>query len=107
MHVTMYLLMYVDDLILTSSDDWLLSQFTQQPMAKFSIKDLGILSCFLGIKEIPIPNGILLSQHNYIHHLLDKTKILLAYEVHMPMSPNNMPNFLDGTSLLVSHSPDH
>ena len=50
MHVTMY----IDDLILTSSDDWLFSQFTQQLAAKSSIKDLGI-------KVIPTPNGILLS----------------------------------------------
>ena len=36
----MYLLMYMDDLILIGSDDYLLGHITNNLMAKFSIKDL-------------------------------------------------------------------
>lgn len=99
LHLTMYLLVYVDDLILTGSDDRLLSQFTQQLAAKFSIKDLGALSYFLGVEIIPSKSGVLLSQHKYIHDLLEKADMLHANIVHTPMSPNHMPSLHDGVSL--------
>ena len=99
MLLIMYLLVYVDDLILTGNDDSVLTKFTNQLAAKFSIKDLGSLSYFLGVEVIPSTHGVLLSQHKYIHDLLEKTHMLNAKDVHTPMSPNHMPSLHDGTSL--------
>lgn len=49
-----YLLVYVDDIIVTSNSDTLLENFTVIS-AHFSLKDLGHLSHFLGIEVLPHP----------------------------------------------------
>lgn len=99
MHLIMYLLLYVDDLILTGNNDSVLTKFTNQLEAKFSIKDLGSLSYFFGVEVIPSTHGVLLSQDKYNHDLLEKTNMLNAKDVHTPMSPNHTPSLHDGTSL--------
>lgn len=99
MHLTMYLLVYVDDLILTVSDEKLIGQFTNTLAVKFSIKDLGTLSYFLGVEVIPSKHGLLLSQHKYIHDLLEKSNMVNANDVTTPMSPSYVPSIHDGISL--------
>lgn len=71
MHFTIFLLVYVDDLIITGNNPTIVQKIVAQLASKFSIKDLGCLSYFLGIEVIPTPNAILLSQHKYIHDLLE------------------------------------
>ena len=46
---TAYLLLYVDDIVLTASSSQLLQRIQQQLFAEFSMKDLGPLHYFLGI----------------------------------------------------------
>ena len=46
----LYLLVYVDDIILTRSSIMLIQQMIQALHQAFSIKDLGSLNYFLGIK---------------------------------------------------------
>lgn len=41
----------------------------------FFIKDFGSLSYFLGVEVIPTSLGVLLSQLQYIHDLLEHTKM--------------------------------
>lgn len=89
----MYLLVYVDDLILAGSNDYVLAQLTKKLAAKFSIKDFCSLSYFLGVEVIPSSHGVLLSQHKYIHELLEKAGMLIAKDVHMPMSPQPCTEF--------------
>ncbi|RVW77085.1 Retrovirus-related Pol polyprotein from transposon RE1 [Vitis vinifera] len=48
-----YLLVYVDDIILTGSSDTLVSQFVDYLAQRFSLKDLGPLSYFLGVEVVP------------------------------------------------------
>ena len=49
----MYLIVYVDDLILTGDQPKMLNDFVTILAKKFSLKDLGSLSYFLGIKVVP------------------------------------------------------
>ena len=73
----MYLLIYVDDIILTGSSDTLVSQFVDYLAQRFSLKDLGPLSYFLGVEVEVVPHhlGILLSQRRYIQDLLKRTNM--------------------------------
>ena len=58
-----YLLVYVDDLVITGNTPSFVHSVIQQLGALFSLKDMGLLHYFLGIEVIPTPVGLLLSQH--------------------------------------------
>ena len=57
----LYILVYVDDLIITGSDPSLVDSIIQQLDSKFSTKDLRILSYFDGVEVLPTSSGLLLS----------------------------------------------
>ena len=59
---TMYLLVYVDDLILIGENATKVNQFIAILAQRFSIKDLGLLTYFLGVEVVPNKHGLLLSQ---------------------------------------------
>ena len=57
-----YILLYVDDIILSASSDRLRKHFMALLGAEFAMKDLGPLSFFLGIALSRDANGMFLSQ---------------------------------------------
>ena len=65
--------MYIDDLIITNNDSSLVTQLVNILATQFSLKDLGMLSYFLGVEVIPNKHGILPSQRCYIMDLLTQT----------------------------------
>jgi hypothetical protein len=70
----MYMLVYVDDLIVVSSSKTATTHLLKQLGAEFSIKDLlGSLHYFLGIEVSTTASGLILSQKKYINDLLQKT----------------------------------
>ena len=71
----MYLLVYVDDLILTGDNATKVNHFIAILAQRFSIKDLGLLTYFLGVEVVPNKHGLLLSQRRYIMDLLTQTKM--------------------------------
>mgnify|MGYP001791907865 FL=1 len=80
-----FLLVYVDDIVVTGPSPNKLSTFITSLATRFSIKDLGSLSYFLGIEVTPNKKGFLLSQSKYIHDLLDKFKMLDSKPSSTPM----------------------
>jgi hypothetical protein len=60
-----YLLLYVDDIVLTASSSRLLQHVQQRLFTEFSMKDLGPLHYFLGISVTRSSSGFFLSQHKY------------------------------------------
>ena len=58
---TVYLLLYVDDIVLTASSPDLLQQTIFALQREFSIKDLGELNHFLGISVQRCPTELFLS----------------------------------------------
>jgi hypothetical protein len=59
---TIYLLLYVDDIILTASSDALLHRVFDVLTAEFYWKDLGRLHHFLGVSVIKHNSGLFLSR---------------------------------------------
>ena len=59
---TTYLLLYVDDIILTASTVALLQRLTARLRDEFALKDLGPLHYFLGIEVVRRPDGFFLHQ---------------------------------------------
>jgi hypothetical protein len=68
---TLYLLLYVDDIVLTASIDGLLHRVISTLQREFSMTDLGQLHHFLGILVSPKEGGLFLSQHQYMLDILD------------------------------------
>ena len=57
-----YLLLYVDDIVLTASSPSLLRRFVDALQREFPVKDLGVLHHFLGVTAESRPSGLLLHQ---------------------------------------------
>nr|XP_040258199.1 uncharacterized protein LOC109776374 [Aegilops tauschii subsp. strangulata] len=73
---TAYLLLYIDDIILTASTAALLQRLTARLRDEFALKDLGPLHYFLGIEVVRRPDGFFLHQQRYTHELLDRAGML-------------------------------
>ncbi|PNX72737.1 retrovirus-related Pol polyprotein from transposon TNT 1-94, partial [Trifolium pratense] len=88
-HIVAYFLVYVDDLLLTGNSSTFLNNFKTTLAAKFSLKDMGRPSHFLGVELLPTSSGIFLSQQHYIRDILQKGNMLDAKPVCTPMSTTN------------------
>lgn len=97
--VTFYLLVYVDEIIIMCPSSSALQTFITTLANRFSLKDLGELSYFLGVVVQPHPNGLFLCQKKYIHDLLDRAKMTDANSVPTPMVPHPPLTLNDGTPL--------
>ncbi|GJV28967.1 uncharacterized mitochondrial protein-like protein [Tanacetum coccineum] len=72
----LYLLIYVDDIILTGNKNVLISQFISRLNKEFSIKDIGKLSYFLGLEVAYNDKGLFLTQAKYDHDILSRAGFL-------------------------------
>ncbi|GJY90155.1 ribonuclease H-like domain-containing protein [Tanacetum coccineum] len=73
---TAYLLLYVDDIILTASSTSLLQRIISSLHAEFAMTDLGPLNYFLGISVTHTTSGIFLSQTKYATEILERAQML-------------------------------
>lgn len=94
---------YVDDLILTGSNENLIENFKQEMMRKFEMSDLGYLSYYLGIEVKQHSDCITLCQKSYASKILEKTGMSSCNPCHIPMDPrkklskNDDEPFVDAT----------
>ncbi|KAF3661754.1 hypothetical protein FXO37_12770 [Capsicum annuum] len=94
--VTLYLLIYVDDLIIMGNNQSSVEDLIGCLANHFSVKDLGDLHFFLGVQVIHSLFGIFLSQQKYIHKTLDKANMAEANPIHTPMASGSCPISSDG-----------
>ncbi|GKA94770.1 ribonuclease H-like domain-containing protein [Tanacetum coccineum] len=71
-----YLLIYVDDIIITASSPALLQQIIASLHKEFDMIDLGALNYFLGISVDRSFTGLLLSQRKYALQLLERAHMV-------------------------------
>eukprot|EP00253_Pinus_taeda_P030206 PITA_30206 len=64
--------LYVDDLIFTSNDAFLIVDFKKLMKSEFEMTDLGFLRYFLGIEVDQIENCVFISQDKYVEALLKR-----------------------------------
>ena len=67
---SLVLLLYVDDILLSGSDDELLDNLLQALNMRFAMRDLGEPSHFLGIQMQAYTDGIFLHQQEYAQDIL-------------------------------------
>jgi hypothetical protein len=63
-------LVYIDDLIITGSNETSIAKLKVDLQRQFSIKDLGKLKYFLGIEMATSSKGVFLNQQKYILDML-------------------------------------
>lgn len=94
-----YLLVYVDDIIIIGCNGTTVQQFINLLGKRFSIKDLGDLTYFLGVEVATTSIGLLLSQRKYITDLLARTNMTGAKSVTIPLVTEPTLIVLSGTAL--------
>lgn len=98
-----YLLLYVDDIILTASTAGLLRQLTDSLRTEFALKDLGPLHYFLGIEVVRRADGFFLHQRKYAHELLERAGMLNCNPAPTPVDTKAKLSASDGS--LASDAP--
>ncbi|KAF5785164.1 putative RNA-directed DNA polymerase [Helianthus annuus] len=98
-----YILVYVDDIIITGNNNQAIDHIITRLSSMFAIKDLGPLHYFLGIEVVRSGLDLILSQKKYISDLLHRSGLSDCKPVSSPMSssqvllPNDSPLFSDST----------
>jgi len=87
--IQMFVLIYVDDIIITSSHTGAISR----------LKDLGPLHFFLGVEATWSSDGLHLSQQRYILDVLKKTNMELAKPVATLMSSSSILSKFEGFTI--------
>lgn len=85
----LYLLVYVDDIILTGNHPNLIISFITRLNKEFATKDLGKLNYFLGLELTYISDGLFLTQGKYAHDILTRAGLLDAKPISTPLSNTN------------------
>ncbi|KAL8140922.1 hypothetical protein V2J09_006943 [Rumex salicifolius] len=95
----LFLLVYVDDIIITGSSSESVHHLIQNLSNRFSLKDTGNLSYFLGVEVQPHPRGLFLSQRKYITDVLHKANMTDCKPVSTPLNASTRLTRNSGTIL--------
>ncbi|GKV47648.1 hypothetical protein SLEP1_g54528 [Rubroshorea leprosula] len=98
-HGMVLLLLYVDDMIITRDDISSIHDLKQFLNHKFEMKDLGILSYFLGLEVTFYDDGYLFSQTKYAFDLISKAGLTDSKTTSTPFEPNVRLTSMDGSPL--------
>lgn len=82
----MFMPIYVDDIIVTSSSQKVVDALLKDLQGDFALKDLGQLQYFLGIEVKKVKNGILLSRKKYVGDVLTRMGMKNCKLVTTPLS---------------------
>ena len=98
---TAYLLLYVDDIVLTASSTPLLRCTIAALQREFSMKDLGALHHFLGMHVQRSGSGFLLSQRQYMMDIVARASMADCKSCSTPVDTNRKMSADDGPPWLI------
>ncbi|CAH9146153.1 unnamed protein product [Cuscuta epithymum] len=98
-HDMVFLLVYVDDILVTGNNASLIATIIGKLSRTFKIRDLGRLSFFLGIEAISQDGGILLSQRKYLEDIIHRAGLDNCKPVATPFSVTDKLTAASGTPL--------
>ncbi|XP_071687953.1 uncharacterized mitochondrial protein AtMg00810-like [Rutidosis leptorrhynchoides] len=93
---TAYLLLYVDNIVLTASSTGLLQRIISSLHKEFAMTDLGTLNYFLGIHATRNASGMFLSQRQYATEVIERAGMPTCHPCRTPVEPG---------AKLTSHGP--
>ncbi|XP_021980689.1 uncharacterized mitochondrial protein AtMg00810-like [Helianthus annuus] len=94
-----YLLLYVDDIILTASNDNLLRHIITSLSKEFAMMDLGSLHQFLGINVTRKQDGLFLSQEHYTHDIIARANMTNCKPCATPVDTSSKLSASSGPSI--------
>ena len=100
--VTMYLLLYVDDIIITGNNSTTISNIISQLSTAFELKDLGHLRYFLGLQIDYKKARFFVHQNKYLTDLLHKFNMTNCKAASTPIATINV---LSTTSIDILNDP--
>ena len=83
-----YLVVYVDDIVITGSDQDGIQKLKQHLFTHFQTTDFRKLKYFLGIEITQSSSDVVLSQRKYVLDILEETGMLDYKPINTPMDPN-------------------
>ncbi|KAJ0455459.1 putative RNA-directed DNA polymerase [Helianthus annuus] len=96
---TAYLLLYVDDIVLTASSSDFLTKIIKLLSGEFAMTDMGDLHYFLGISVTRDVNGMFLSQSQYTQDILHRANMSECKPCATPVDTSSKLSATDGTLL--------
>jgi histone deacetylase 1/2 len=96
---TAWLLLYVDDIVLTASSATLLRRIIHDLCGAFAMKDMGPLHYFLGIQVRRTTEGFFLHQQQYAEDILDRAGMLNCKPASTPVDTKSKVSTKDGVPL--------
>ena len=78
--------LYVDDLLLTGNNAWLVQEFKQEMMKVFEMTDLGLMSFFLGMEIKQAEYEVFICYKKYAKEILKKFEFEKCKEANTPMN---------------------
>jgi histone deacetylase 1/2 len=97
--ITIFVLVYVDDIIVTSSSTRAIYALLQDLRKAFALKDLGDLHYFLGIEVKKLRDGITLTQEKYAMDLLTRVGMKDSKIAPTPLSSSEKLSAMEGDPL--------
>ncbi|KAM3373172.1 hypothetical protein ACQJBY_019886 [Aegilops geniculata] len=98
-NITIFVLVYVDDIIVASSSSSATTCLLKDLKLEFALKDLGDLHYFLGIEVKQIKDGILLTQEKYTADILRRVGLEKCKPVSTPISTSEKLSVESGEPL--------
>ncbi|KAD4888558.1 hypothetical protein E3N88_20631 [Mikania micrantha] len=93
----MYVCLYVDDIVCTSSCDELIIKFKSSMTSEFEMSDMGLLKFFLGLEVTQTNDGVFVCQSQYAKNLLSKFGLNNSKPETTPMNVNEKLHQNDGS----------
>ena len=94
-----YLLLYVDDIILTGNNSKHIASLVTALKAVFELKDLGVLNYFLSVQISRTPVGLHLTQSKYASNILHRFHMENFKPTKTPCCPSTRLLLHDGVAL--------
>jgi hypothetical protein len=98
-NISIYVLVYVDDIIVASSTPSAASSLLSDLNKEFALKDLGDLHYFLGIEVNKVSDGLILTQEKYASDVLKRVGMSDCKPVTTPMSTSEKLSVHEGDLL--------
>jgi hypothetical protein len=96
---TIYMLVYVDDIIVASSSEALTNALLKDLEKEFAIKDLGALHYFLGIEVKRQHGELLMTQARYATNILKRVGMEACKPIGTPLSTTEKLSLFEGEKL--------
>lgn len=87
-NVKVFVLLYVDDLMILGNDTNAVKEFKQKLNDTFKMKDLGKISNYLGLHIVQKSDSIEIDQKEYLEKVLSKIDLTDCKEYDTPLDPN-------------------